>query len=73
VSWVGYDSLAMEAADPPASRALHTLVAHCHVGLGTRYHGTGQRAQSDGHFTTAMYREMDMGFWLGQAEADRDI
>jgi tetratricopeptide (TPR) repeat protein len=48
------------------------LVAHCHLGLGKLYRRTGQREQAYEHFTTAttMYREMDMRFWLEQAEAE---
>jgi class 3 adenylate cyclase/tetratricopeptide (TPR) repeat protein len=52
-------------------RGMRPLVAHCHLGLGTLYRRTGDRAKADEHLTTAttMYREMDMGFWLEQAEA----
>ena len=47
-------------------------VAHCHLGLGRLYRGTGQRDQAREHLTaaTAMYRDMDMKFWLEQAEAE---
>jgi Tetratricopeptide repeat len=50
--------------------AMHPLVAHCYLGLGTLYRRTGDRAKADDHLTVAraMYREMDMGFWLAQAE-----
>jgi predicted ATPase/class 3 adenylate cyclase len=50
---------------------MHPLVAHCHLGLGKLYRRTGARAKSEEHLTTAraMYREMDMGFYLAQAEA----
>ncbi len=53
---------------------LRPLVAHCHLGLGKLYRRTGKREQAQEHLTTAttMYREMDMRFWLEQAEADRD-
>jgi class 3 adenylate cyclase/tetratricopeptide (TPR) repeat protein len=46
-------------------------VAHCHLGLGKLYRRTGHSEKARGHLTTAttMYREMDMGFWLVQAEA----
>ena len=45
-------------------------LAHCHLGLGKLYRQTGDRAKAREHLTTAMtmYREMDMGFWLAQAE-----
>jgi hypothetical protein len=46
-------------------------IAHCHLGLGTLYRRTGDRAKAEEHLTTAtaMYREMDMTFWLEKAEA----
>jgi hypothetical protein len=45
--------------------------AHCHLGLGQLYRRTGDSAKAEEHLTTAsaMYREMDMGFYLAQAEA----
>jgi tetratricopeptide (TPR) repeat protein len=48
------------------------LVAHCHLDLGKLYWRTGKREQAQEHLTTAttMYREMDMRFWLEQAEAE---
>src|SRR5262245_1330357 len=51
---------------------MRPLVAHCHLGLGKLYRHTGQRDQAQEHLTTAttMYREMDMRFWLEQAEAE---
>jgi class 3 adenylate cyclase/tetratricopeptide (TPR) repeat protein len=54
------------------ARGMRPLVAHCHLGLGKLYRRTGQREQARQHFTTAtmMYREMDMQFWLEQAEAE---
>jgi tetratricopeptide (TPR) repeat protein len=50
---------------------MRPLVAHCHFGLGTLYRRTGQRDQAREHLTTAtaLYREMDMRFWLEQAES----
>jgi class 3 adenylate cyclase/tetratricopeptide (TPR) repeat protein len=52
---------------------MRPLVAHCHLGLGKLYRRTGKRDQAQEHFTTAatMYREMDMRFWLEQAEAEK--
>ncbi len=49
---------------------MRPLVAHCHFGLGKLYGQTSKREQARKHFTTAttMYREMDMRFWLEQAE-----
>ena len=51
---------------------MRPLVAHCHVGLGKLCRRTGGREQAHEHLTTAMtmYREMDMRFWLEQAEAE---
>ena len=48
------------------------LAAHGHVGLGKLYRRTGQREQAREHLTvaTTMYREMDLRFWLEQAEAE---
>jgi hypothetical protein len=50
---------------------MRPLVAHCHLGLGKLYRRTGDRAKMQEHFTIAkaMYREMNMGFYLAQAEA----
>jgi hypothetical protein len=48
------------------------LVAHCHLGVGKLYRGTGKREQAHEHLTTAitMYREMDMPFWLEKVETE---
>jgi hypothetical protein len=53
-------------------RGMRPLIAHCYLGLGKLYGRTGQRDQAREHLATAttMYREMDMGFWLEQAEAE---
>ena len=50
---------------------MRPLQAHCHLGLGTLYARTGQREQARAALSTAiaMYRAMDMTFWLPQAEA----
>ncbi len=44
-----------------------------HLGLGKLYRRTGKREQAHEHLVTAttMYREMDMRFWLEQAEKER--
>ena len=49
---------------------MRPLVAHCHLGLGTLYARTGQREQARAKLSTAiaMYRAMEMTFWLPQAE-----
>jgi predicted ATPase len=51
---------------------MRPLVAHCHLGLGKLYWQAGKRDQAQEHLTiaTTMYREMDMRFWLEQAEAE---
>jgi tetratricopeptide (TPR) repeat protein len=49
---------------------MRPLVAHCHLGLGTLSAKTGQREQARAALATAiaMYRAMEMTFWLPQAE-----
>ena len=51
---------------------MRPLVAHCHFHLGKLFRKTDQQEQAREHLTraTAMYREMDMRFWLDQAEAE---
>ncbi len=50
---------------------MRPLQAHCHQGLGTLYHKTGQAEQARAALSTAieMYREMEMTFWLPETEA----
>ena len=50
---------------------MRPLMAHCHRGLGTLYATTGQREQARTALSTAiaLYRAMDMTFWLPQTEA----
>ena len=51
---------------------MRPLVAHCQLGLGQLSQRTGKREQARDHVTTAttLYREMDMRYWLEQAEAE---
>jgi len=51
---------------------MRPLVSHCHLGLGKLYARTGKRARAQEHLRTAttMYRDMDMRFWLEQADAE---
>ena len=51
---------------------MRPLVAHCHLGLGKLYRRTGKREQARELLATAttMYSDMDMRFWLEQAEAE---
>jgi hypothetical protein len=50
---------------------MRPLQAHCHRGLGTLYAQTGQRELARTALSTAiaLYRAMDMRFWLPPAEA----
>jgi tetratricopeptide (TPR) repeat protein len=68
------DQLYQNARSLAIELDLRPLVAHCHLGLGKLYRRTGKREQAREHLTTAttMYREMDMRFWLEQAEAEID-
>jgi len=52
--------------------SMRPLVAHCHLGLGKLARKTGRGEQAPEPLTTAttMYREMEMRFWLEQAEAE---
>jgi hypothetical protein len=49
---------------------MHPVVAHCHLGLARLHRATGDRARAREHLATAtaMYREMDMEFWLEEAQ-----
>jgi class 3 adenylate cyclase/tetratricopeptide (TPR) repeat protein len=60
---------ALALAEP---RGMRPLVAHCHLGLAKISRRTGKRDQAREHLTiaTTMYREMDMRFYLEQAEAE---
>jgi predicted ATPase/class 3 adenylate cyclase len=50
---------------------MRPLQAHCHRGLGTLYARIDRREQARAELSTAiaLYRAMDMTFWLPQAEA----
>ena len=51
---------------------LHPLIAHCHLGLGVLFRRAGTRQEAREHLTTAatMFGEMDMRYWLEQADAE---
>jgi class 3 adenylate cyclase/tetratricopeptide (TPR) repeat protein len=51
---------------------MRPLLAHCHLGLGKLYRRIGKQQDAQEHLATAetMYREMDMRFWLEQAETE---
>jgi tetratricopeptide (TPR) repeat protein len=61
-----------EALALASELGMRPLVAHCHLGLGKLYAQTDKRDQTLEHLRTAttMYRDMDMRFWLEQAEAN---
>jgi tetratricopeptide (TPR) repeat protein len=50
---------------------MRPLQAHCHLGLGRLYAKVEQREQARAEISTAiaLYRAMEMTFWLPQAEA----
>jgi hypothetical protein len=50
-------------------RGMRPLAAHCHLGLGKLWGRTGQCTQAREHLMSAiaMYREMEMQFWLEPA------
>jgi tetratricopeptide (TPR) repeat protein len=50
---------------------MRPLVANCHLGLGTLHSRTGKvdQAHTDLAAAMALYRAMEMTFWLPQAEA----
>jgi tetratricopeptide (TPR) repeat protein len=50
---------------------MRPLVAHCHHGLGMLYHKIGRLPEAHAELSAAMalYRAMEMTFWLPQAEA----
>jgi len=50
---------------------MRPLQAHCHLGLGTLCATAGQREQARAELPTAiaLYRAMDMTFWLPRTEA----
>ena len=53
-------------------RGMRPLQAHCHLGLGTLYRKIGRREEARAALSTALalYRTMEMTFWLPQAEAE---
>jgi tetratricopeptide (TPR) repeat protein len=50
---------------------MRPLVAHCHLGLGSLYAKTRQQEQAHAELAAAiaLYRVLEMTFWLPQAEA----
>lgn len=63
---------AIRAMSLATELGMRPLVAHCHLGLGTLAQRADNVEQARMHLTSAgaMYREMDMLFWLAEAEAE---
>ena len=61
-----------EALALAESRGMRPLIAHCHLGLGRLSVRLGKREQATEPLgvAAAMYRDMDMPFWLEQAQAE---
>ena len=61
-----------EALGVASELGMRPLVAHCHLGLGKLYRRTDKRQEAQEHLITAtkLYREMEMRFWLEQAETE---
>jgi tetratricopeptide (TPR) repeat protein len=60
-----------EALALAGALGMRPLVAHCHRGLGDLFRRADRREPAQEHLQTAaaMYREMDMRFWLEQIDA----
>jgi len=54
---------------------MRPLVAHCHLGLGTLYRGADKPQRALEHLTGAieMFRDMDMSWWLRNAERGKAL
>jgi tetratricopeptide (TPR) repeat protein len=59
-----------QALDIAEELGMRPLIAHCHLGIGTLYAKIGRREQAHAELSTAiaLYRAMDMTFWLPEAE-----
>jgi branched-chain amino acid transport system permease protein len=66
------DTMLRDLGPQSFSGGLTTAIFGNHFGLGKVYLPTSKRDQARDHLTaaTTMYREMDMPFWLEQAEAE---
>lgn len=55
------------------NRGMRPLVAHCHFGLGKINRRTGKSQEAEEFFATAsaMFREMDMGYWVNKVELEK--
>jgi tetratricopeptide (TPR) repeat protein len=65
----GYYGQAISLAEELGMRP---LIAHCHLGFGRLYYQTGKQEEALEHLkaATAMFREMEMGFWIEKAETE---
>jgi hypothetical protein len=54
-----------------AAFGMRSLLAHCHLGLGTLYDTLDQpeMARRELSIAVELFRSMDMAFWLSRAEA----
>jgi tetratricopeptide (TPR) repeat protein len=68
----GYEAHYGAAMTLASELEMRPLLAHCHLGLGRLYRRTSKTEQAREHLTTAtaMYGEMDMRFWLEQAQTE---
>ena len=51
---------------------MRPLIAHCHLGMGQSHRRSGRLSEARAEFSqaTELYLQMDMQFYLKQAEAD---
>ena len=63
-----------QASSVASELGMRPLLAHCHLGFGKLYRRTGRREKAQEYLAlaTALYREMDMTYWLEQAEAEME-
>jgi hypothetical protein len=61
------------ALELSSALGMRPLIAHCHLGLGKLCRRIGDQQQAHDHLTTAtaMYCDMEMLFWLKQADAEQ--
>ena len=72
---VGAERLLRQALLRSEEFGLRPHAARCHLSLGVLYVRTGRREQSQGHLATAlaMFREMEMTYWLQKVEAEQKM
>ncbi len=60
-----------QAIQQSVGLGMRPLEAHCHMGLGQAYlkRGLSEEARSELVAAIELYRSMDMGFWLPEAES----